>query len=435
MTSKPVPISHVRVLDKKNMANGLPIRRADFVLENGGPFRLSYTLLERSDAPPSAERRRRKVIFLHGWLQHEDCWLGTAKNVCYFYGYDCLLIEFPWHGRSTLARGTSSSLLPRVQDWHSEVLRPILERLHWTDDEDASNIEGDASNIEGDASNEAGANGATPPDNIIGGAGTTSSQSKPHLTFAGCSMGAKTSMSYNIAYPGCPENKRRFIILGTPGQAESKWPLEVGRCYGRLAERLCFAIAPTRELTTVVSGSFLPGSESSSTNPLSRWRSAAAQKMALLSISKDTPQYGLDPVTAARCLRTAEHTALVHGRSDLYHAPHFEKWADGRDYIFYRRVGMWGEEDVTSPVDDSGFPEVALDTGCKDDPRGDTKEASRPVSVLEYSWRTHETTCSFIDSMKLHRFWWFWGREPPDRAGILDWKLGPANRGSAGAKL
>ena len=52
---------------------------------------------------------------------------------------------------------------------------------------------------------------------------------------------------------------------------------------------------------------------------------------------------------------------------------------------------------------------------------GIVDERDRPVSVIEYSWWNHEMTCTFIASMKLERFWWFWGDQKPDVGEVACW--------------
>ncbi|KAL1529330.1 hypothetical protein AB1Y20_000284 [Prymnesium parvum] len=72
--------------------------------EEPPPSGLFSLLLRADDYPPSATwvppAARRCVVFLHGWLQEHSCWLTTAHRVRAAHGHDCLLLDWPAHGRS-----------------------------------------------------------------------------------------------------------------------------------------------------------------------------------------------------------------------------------------------------------------------------------------------------------------------------------------------
>ena len=93
---------------------------------------LFSVLLRASDTPPAptwvTPRERRCCVFLHGFLQDHSSWLTTAHRVRARYGHDCLLLDWPAHGRSGVPADpqavTASSLV--------RCLRKLLERAGWT---------------------------------------------------------------------------------------------------------------------------------------------------------------------------------------------------------------------------------------------------------------------------------------------------------------
>ncbi|CAK0883735.1 unnamed protein product [Prorocentrum cordatum] len=93
--------------------------------------RLFSLLLRARDCPEAASwvppGERRQVVFLHGWLQDHASWLTTAHRVRARHGHDCLLLDWPAHGRSPApADPTALSATTLVG-----CLRRLLERAGW----------------------------------------------------------------------------------------------------------------------------------------------------------------------------------------------------------------------------------------------------------------------------------------------------------------
>ena len=135
---------------------------------------LDVCLLRAADVKPRATwvrpSQRRRVVFLHGWLQDHHSWRRTAQLVRRSYGHDCLLLDWPCHGLSETP--LHAVMGPELC---LAALRATLERVGWTD-------------------------GSVP------------------LTLAGCSYGGAMAMRYTSRWPGEVD---RLVLVGTAGFDEA----------------------------------------------------------------------------------------------------------------------------------------------------------------------------------------------------------------------
>jgi len=135
---------------------------------------LDVCLLRATDVKPRATwvrpSQRRRVVFLHGWLQDHHSWRRTAQLVRRSYGHDCLLLDWPCHGLSETP--VHAVMGPELC---IAALRATLERVGWAD-------------------------GSVP------------------LTLAGCSYGGAMAMLYTSRWPGEVD---RLVLVGTAGFDEA----------------------------------------------------------------------------------------------------------------------------------------------------------------------------------------------------------------------
>ena len=93
---------------------------------------LDVCLLPAAHVKPRASwvrpSQRRRVVFLHGWLQDHHSWLRTAQLVRRSYGHDCLLLDWPCHGLSETP--VHAVMGPELC---LAALRATLERVGWAD--------------------------------------------------------------------------------------------------------------------------------------------------------------------------------------------------------------------------------------------------------------------------------------------------------------
>ena len=135
--------------------------------------------------------QRRRVVFLHGWLQDHHSWLRTAQLVRRSYGHDCLLLDWPCHGLSETP--VHAVMGPELC---LAALRATLERVGWAD-------------------------GSVP------------------LTLAGCSYGGAMAMRYTSCWP---DEVDRLVLVGTAGFDEAS-PTLVLR-FGMALSRALLATVP-----------------------------------------------------------------------------------------------------------------------------------------------------------------------------------------------
>ena len=135
---------------------------------------LDVCLLRATDVKPRATwvrpSQRRRVVFLHGWLQDHHSWRRTAQLVRRSYGHDCLLLDWPCHGLSETP--VHAVMGPELC---LAALRATLERVGW-------------------------AAGSVP------------------LTLAGCSYGGAMAMRYTSRWP---DEVDRLVLVGTAGFDEA----------------------------------------------------------------------------------------------------------------------------------------------------------------------------------------------------------------------
>ena len=136
-----------------------------------GDVRLFTQLLRAADLAPGPHwlppEQRARVVFLHGWLQDSSSWTTTAHRVRERWGHDCLLLDFPAHGRSPTPADPLISATTLVQ-----LLRQLLVRVCWT--------AGDGEQV----------------------------------VLCACSMGGAVAMRYTTAFP---EDVERLVLVAPAG--------------------------------------------------------------------------------------------------------------------------------------------------------------------------------------------------------------------------
>ena len=167
---------------------------SDAVAAAAKALSLHVCLLRATDVTPRSTwvhpSQRRRVVFLHGWLQDHSSWLSTAHLVRRAYGHDCLLLDWPCHGLSETPHGHvhGDVMGPELC---LAALRATLERVGWAD-------------------------GSVP------------------LTLAGCSYGGAMAMRYTSCWPA---EVRDACIASTTAAVALQYRLYTGasRCLGAYA--------------------------------------------------------------------------------------------------------------------------------------------------------------------------------------------------------
>tara|TARA_B110001452_G_scaffold220486_1_gene192734 strand:+ start:1141 stop:2220 length:1080 start_codon:yes stop_codon:yes gene_type:complete len=252
---------------------------------------------------------RRRIVFLHGWLQDHSCWLALALQLRAVYGHDCLLLDWPAHGRSP------APVPPEALDVDVLVacLRGVLERARWTD-------------------------GACP------------------LTLCGCSMGGGMAMRYTTEFGGVDR-----LVLVAPAGFDEPWyraappPSTVPRGLravsgwlrsaderdsGTLATASLAALLSLRQGQTPFATAAIGAAAAAIGTTAVGTASASLDRLrAKLQIVATTPRYRVTPnwfdTPAARSVR---RTLLVAARFDELHRA--DRWASCRadDPSFHMRL-------------------------------------------------------------------------------------------------
>ena len=167
---------------------------SDAVAAAAKALSLHVCLLRATDVTPRSTwvrpSQRRRVVFLHGWLQDHSSWLSTAHLVRRAYGHDCLLLDWPCHGLSETPHGHVHGDVTGPELCLA-ALRATLERVGWAD-------------------------GSVP------------------LTLAGCSYGGAMAMRYTSCWPA---EVRDACIASTTAAVALQYRLYTGasRCLGAYA--------------------------------------------------------------------------------------------------------------------------------------------------------------------------------------------------------
>lgn len=253
--------------------------------------------------------RRSRIVFLHGWLQDHSCWLALALQLRAVFGHDCLLLDWPAHGRSP------PPVPPEALDVDVLVacLRSALERAGWTD------------------------------------------AGRP-LTLCGCSMGGAMAMRYTTEFGGVDR-----LVLVAPAGFDEPWyraappPSAVPRTLralsgwlrsaddrdsGTLATAsLAVLLSPYQGRAPWAAAAFGAAAAALGTAAAGTASASLDRLRAKLQIVATTPRYRVQPnwfdTEAARRVR---RTLLVAGRFDELHRA--DLWASCRadDPSFHVRL-------------------------------------------------------------------------------------------------
>ena len=295
---------------------------------------------------PAKGNVRARVVLLHGWLMHHQCWLHTATTLRDRYGHDVLLLDFPGHGRSPL--------LPKYEDHNPENfvkrLRRVLERVGWAGGRD------DSTSDEGYDGSQGHKSGKHPP-----------------LVLAGLSLGGVVSCLYADKYK---RDVSRVVLVSSPGLDEKWWmPPNVTK--------------PVRDGVLRVGGLAQSGSVVTG-GPVGRWLvnkfPPIKTVLSHVRLIRDTPTFGVPNDMPQRLRSLKIPTTLVWGALDQFHSAQIKRWKAGRPYA--ADVGKLEETSFDSSED-----------GSKKD---------KGVHILVHPFWDHFAACIFLDKLRLGERAHFW---------------------------